>query len=195
VSRSFASLDGRAVQKSLARGFALREISGSFERSVPAWVEAFAAFVARRSVGSADDPTFLQSALDHAGVRGAAKRERVARLFLEQGGLTPALIAAAKRDRTLTKAQLADVQTSFRLADLTGGGFDLVRTVKEQFGVRRSSSSRQAEPPASSPRRCGRPQSAGERDSRRRRSTARRWPGRSRRRIRRWPSSAGSSGL
>ena len=137
VSHSFALLDGAAVQKSLARGFALNEISGSFEKRVPAWLEAFAAFVARSSVSSADDPMFLQSALDHAGVRGAAKRETVARLFLEQRGLTPEVIAALEKDHTVTKVQLADVETSFRLADLTGGGFNIVRAVMAQFGVRR----------------------------------------------------------
>ena len=137
MARSFAALDAPAVQKSLARGFVLNEISGSFEDHVPAWVEAFAAFVARRSVSLSDDPTFLQSALDHAGVQGVAKREAAARVLLEHRGLTEDAIAQLEKDRTLTKAQLADVQTSFNLADLTGGGFDLVRAVQEHFSVRR----------------------------------------------------------
>jgi hypothetical protein len=137
VSRSLPSLDAVAVRKSLARGFGLGEISASFEKRVPAWVEAFTALVARRAVDSAAGPTFLGSALDHAGVRDAAKREAVAQLFLEHRALTPEVIAALEQDRTLTEAQIADVRTSFHLADLTGGGFDVVRTIKEHFSVRR----------------------------------------------------------
>ncbi len=136
VSRSLASVDASAVRKALARGFTQYEISTSFEKGVPGWAEAFAAFVARRAVDS-EEASFLQSALDHAGVRGAAKREAVARLVLEQHGLTPEAVAALAKNRTLTKAQLANVETSFRLADLTGGAFDVVRIIKEHFDVRR----------------------------------------------------------
>jgi hypothetical protein len=62
VSWALASLDEPAVRKALARGLAANEIAASFEQRVPAWVEAFAAFVACQAVGAAEAPSFLQSA-------------------------------------------------------------------------------------------------------------------------------------
>jgi hypothetical protein len=137
VTRSFAALDASAVQKSLGRGFAVNDIPGSLQKRVSVWVEAFAAFVARQAGGPADNPTLLQSALDHAGVQDAATREAAARVLLEHRGLTEAAIVALEENRILTEAQLADVRTSFGLADVTGGGFEIVQTIMERFDLRR----------------------------------------------------------
>ncbi|HWJ24175.1 MAG TPA: hypothetical protein VNS52_17595, partial [Gemmatimonadaceae bacterium] len=149
VSRSITSLDADAARKALARGFTLGEIPKALESKAPAWIEAFAALVVRRMVDSPDGgaPTFLQSALDHAGVREPARREAVARLFLERRALTPDVAAALEREHALPRKQIDDLATSFRLAgvladvtganDVGGGDFATVRAIKEHFDVRR----------------------------------------------------------
>ena len=75
------SLDAAAVRKALTRGFNENEIPESFQKSVAHWVEAFLQFVASRSVSEAIEPTFVKSALEHAGIKNVKKQEKFARLL------------------------------------------------------------------------------------------------------------------
>ena len=134
---SLASLDSSAVRKAFVRGFNLKEISTAFQGKVAGWVDAFAKFVASRTVNGAGKPTFVKSALEDAGITVAKKQEAFARLFNEYKALTPELLAALDQDRSFKKTEIADLQTSFRLADLTQADFSVVKMLKEQFDVRR----------------------------------------------------------
>jgi hypothetical protein len=98
LSRSWSTLDASAVRKALARGIAQLEISSFYQERVPAWVEAFTAFVARQAVSATDTPTFLQSALDHADVQDAAAREAAARVLLAHRELIDEAIAGWEQD-------------------------------------------------------------------------------------------------
>ena len=130
------SLDAAAVRKSLVRGFNAKEIPAIFQANTDAWVEAFLQFVASRTVSESTEPTFVKSALEHAGITDARRQEKFARLFNEHKALTPELLDALEKDRSFKKAEIADLRTSFQLAELTQGDFSIVKMVKEEFGVR-----------------------------------------------------------
>ncbi|HEV8714044.1 MAG TPA: hypothetical protein VGX03_14615, partial [Candidatus Binatia bacterium] len=134
---SLPSLDATAVRKELTRSFNQKEIAETFQEKASDWREAFLQFVARQSVSGATRPTFVKSALEHAGIRNAEKREKFARLFNEYKALTPELLSALEKDRSLQKEEIADLRTSFQLAELTHGDFSVVKTIKEEFAVRR----------------------------------------------------------
>ena len=135
VSPSFAALDDAAVGKALSLAFALRDIPPKLEKQTSAWIKAFAAYLAQRAISATKDPSFLQQALDDAGVKDTASREAVAKLVAQQPTLAPDAAATLEKNGTLTAAQSADVQASFQLADITNGGFDLVKAIKTQFKV------------------------------------------------------------
>ena len=134
---SLTSFDSSAVRKAFVRGFNLKEISTAFQGKVAGWVDAFAKFVASRTVNGAGKPTFVKSALEDAGITVAKKQEAFARLFNEYKALTPELLAALDQDRSFKKTEIADLQTSFRLADLTQADFSVIKMLKEQFDIRR----------------------------------------------------------
>ena len=131
------SLDTAAVRKSLVRGFSANEIAASFQDQADRWLEAFLRFIAARALSDKDNPAFFKSALDHAGIRDAKKQEKFARLFLEHKALTPELLAALDKDKAFSKAEVADLRTSFQLAQLTRSDFSVVKVLKEDFEVRR----------------------------------------------------------
>jgi Tc toxin complex TcA C-terminal TcB-binding domain/Neuraminidase-like domain len=133
---SLSSLDAAAVRKALARGFNEKEVPESFQKKVGVWVEAFLQFVASRHVADGTKPTFVKSVLEHAGIKNNKKQEKFARLFNEYKALTPDLLKRLARDRSFKKSEIANVRTSFELADLTRGDFSVVKAIKEKFKVR-----------------------------------------------------------
>lgn len=137
VLDSLSSLDSSAVRKAFVRGFNLKEISAAFQGKVAGWVDVFAKFVASRTVNGAGKPTFVKSALEEAGITGAKKQETFARLFNEHKALTPELLDALGKNRSFKKTEIADLRTSFGLAELTRGDFSVVKMLKEQFDIRR----------------------------------------------------------
>ena len=133
---SLQSLNSTAVRKALTRAFDSQEIPAALQSHIPAWIEAFETFLANRLVTAKSAPSFLQSALDSAGIRTAAKRETAARLFNQSLSWTPDVSSQLEKDPSFSKAEIADLQTSFQLADLTRAEFTVVQMVKEGFGVR-----------------------------------------------------------
>jgi hypothetical protein len=136
ILNSLSSLDAATVRKAMTRSFNLKEIPEPLRESVPSWVEAFLQFVAHRSVRESAEPTFVKLALTDAGIRDAQKQEKFARLFNEYKALTPELLGALEQDQSFTTTEIADLHTSFQLSDLTRGDFSIVKTIKEEFGVR-----------------------------------------------------------
>jgi hypothetical protein len=133
---SLSSLDAAAVRKALARGFNEKEISQRFQKHIPAWVQAFLKFVAQHTVSAGAKPTFVKSALEHAGIRNSKKQEKFAWLFNEYKALTPELLKALEQDRSFKKSEIANLRTSFQLADLTRGDFSVVKAIKGKFRIR-----------------------------------------------------------
>ena len=133
---SLSALDAFAVHKALTRSFNLKEIPAAWRDNVADWVEAFLQFSASQSVRETATPTFVKLALQDAGVSGAEKQEKFARVFNEYKAITPELLAALAQEQSFTKKEIDDLRTSFQLRDLTQGDFSVVKTLKEAFGVR-----------------------------------------------------------
>ncbi|WP_100902184.1 neuraminidase-like domain-containing protein [Nostoc flagelliforme] len=136
ILNSLSSLDAATVRKAMTRSFNQKEIPEPLRESVSSWVEAFLQFIARRSVSESAEPTFVKLALTDAGIRDAQKQEKFARLFNQYKALTPELLGALEQDQSFTTTEIADLHTSFQLSDLTRGDFSIVKTIKEEFGVR-----------------------------------------------------------
>jgi hypothetical protein len=138
VLDALTALDAAAVHKALTRSFNLEEIPGTFREKVADWVEAFLKFAASHSVSGTDKPTFVKLALDHAGIQDVNKQETFARLFNEYRTITPELLDTLEKDKSFTKVEIADLRTSFKLAELTRADFSVVKMIKEEFGVRQT---------------------------------------------------------
>jgi hypothetical protein len=82
-------------------------------------------------------PTFAGQAIDHAGIDDAAKRQAFARLYAQHQAPTPRRWDALGKQGSFSDAEVADLRTSYRLADLTQGDFSVVKALKDTFGVRR----------------------------------------------------------
>ena len=133
---SLSSLDAAAARKALIRAFNQKEIPEAFRENVDGWVEAFLKFIASHAVRGGDKPTFVKLALEHASIEGAEKQEKFARLFNEHKALTPELLATLEKDKSFKKTEIADLRTSFQLAELTRGDFSVVKMLKEEFDIR-----------------------------------------------------------
>lgn len=134
---SLSALDAVVVRKSLARAFDQNELAKTLNEKTADWVDAFLKFAVRLAVSDATAPTLLKSALEHAGIKDAEKKEKLARLFSEHQALTPELLTALENDKSFKKEEVADLHASFQLADLTQADFSVVKAIKEKFGVRR----------------------------------------------------------
>lgn len=134
---SFPALDAATVGKSLTRGFNLKEIPASLQRNIDPWIKEFLLFIANKVVTDSDKPTFAKLALEDAGIADAAKQEAFALLFNQHKALTPELLEALEKKHSFTKAEIADLGTSFQLSELIRGDFSVVKMIKEKFEVRR----------------------------------------------------------
>lgn len=137
VLDTLPSLDAAAVRKALIRGFSQKEISGTFREKLEDWINAFLKFIASQSVKGGDKPTFIKLALEDARIIDTNKQEKFARLFNEHKALTPELLDALEKDVAFKKEEVANLRTSFEMADLTRGDFSIVKMIKDEFGIRR----------------------------------------------------------
>jgi len=136
VSDAFSTLDANPVRKALNRAFAGRKIREILREKSKEWVEAFLKLMARRAVSDEKTPTFLKQALAHAGIDNADKQEKFAQIFNRYKTLTPELLAMLEKDKSFKKTEIADLRTSYQLAELTRGDFSVVRVLKEEFKLR-----------------------------------------------------------
>jgi hypothetical protein len=49
--------------------------------------------------------------------------------------LTPEFLVVLEKDRSFKKTEIADLRTSYQLADLTRGDFSVVKMIKEEVLV------------------------------------------------------------
>ncbi|MCG7405328.1 neuraminidase-like domain-containing protein [Caballeronia zhejiangensis] len=132
---SLTSLNAAALDKALQRSFDGNEIPPALREQSKKWIRDFLDAMAARTVEDSQNAGFLKQALDHAGV-DAERQHAFAARFNEYKAFMPELIAELEESRTLSTDEVADLRTSFRLADLTQGDFSLVRTIKDEFDVR-----------------------------------------------------------
>lgn len=130
------ALDAAALRKALASSLARREIGEGCRRYFDEWTAAFLAYAASLYLDGATGPSFVKRALEDAGIDGAEKQQKFARLFNEFQSLTPEMVDLLRRDRDFEQEQIDDLRVSFRLAELTQSDFSVVSTMKESFGIR-----------------------------------------------------------
>ncbi|KYF65237.1 hypothetical protein BE11_24800 [Sorangium cellulosum] len=131
------TLDDAAARKALRTAITRRDIGRVGDEQIDAWIRAFARIGARAALGDPKSPTFLGRAVDHARIRDDEKRERVARAYVEHGGLTPAALDTLQKEGGLEAAELDDLRTSFEIGELTRGDFSVVAMLKDRFDLRR----------------------------------------------------------
>jgi hypothetical protein len=136
VFDALPSLDAIAVHKALIRGFNQKEIHESARKNTEGWVEAFLNLIATRALTDSKGATFVKSALEHAGITNAKKQATFARLFNEHKSLTPELLKTLEKDGSFENSEVADLRSSFQLAELTQGDFAVVKMIKDEFGIR-----------------------------------------------------------
>ncbi len=136
LHNSLFLIDAVVVRKTLARAFDRQEIPAAAQKQVDGWIDTFTGLAAKRAAGTKANPTFAGQALQHAGITGAKKQETFTRLLNGQKSLTPELIASLQEDGSFKPAEIADLRTSFQLADLTRGDFSIVKMLKDSFDVR-----------------------------------------------------------
>lgn len=129
------ALDDPAVRKALTRSLNEKEIPPASGDQIESWIRAFSAFVARRTVSESDRPTFVKAALVDAGIGNPEKQELFAALFNKHKALTPELLAEFRKDPAFGEREVAELSTSFQLAELTRADFSVVRMIKEDFRV------------------------------------------------------------
>jgi len=133
---SLPSLDATTVRKALTRSFNQKEISEALRENIDRWIEAFLQFIANLIISQTDRPTFVNLALQDAGIQNIEKQIKFAGLFNQYKALTPELLAALEQDESFTQPEIGDLRTSFQLADLSRGDFSVVKVIKEEFSVR-----------------------------------------------------------
>ncbi len=136
ILENLPSLDAIAVRKALTRGFNAQEIAETFQANVNEWIEVFLTLVARREVTATDQITFVKAALEDARIQTTEKQIKFARLFNQYKALTPELLQELRRDSSFTPTEIADLETSFQLTNLTQGDFSVVRMLKQELNVR-----------------------------------------------------------
>ena len=78
----------------------------------------------------------LKGVLEDAGIQDAGRQEKFARLLGDHRGLTPELVEILKKDSSFKDSGIADLQTSFRIAELAQGNFSAARVLKKAHGIR-----------------------------------------------------------
>lgn len=134
VQKNLLRPTAAAVRNTLTASFDRNDISASHRGQAGKWVEEFLRIAAQRS---SEETTFISQALDHAGVKDAGRKEEFAKLFFEHQALTPELLKEAGKQKVLKASEIADLEVSFQIAELTQADFSVVRAVKEEFDIRR----------------------------------------------------------
>jgi hypothetical protein len=128
-------LGASRVQKALNRRFDINEISEGLRDKIDAWVTDFTQLAATLSVMGKTTSSFLKLALEDAGIKGLKRQEKFAVLFNEHQALTPKLLASLQKDRSFSKGEVAELRTSYGLAELTQSEFSVVRLIKQRFDI------------------------------------------------------------
>ncbi len=105
ILSALPSLDAAAARKALTCSFNAKEIPEALQK-VAGWVGTFLKFVASLSVSGAARPTFVKSALEHAGIKNNKKQETFAGLFNKYKALTPSVLKALERDKSFKSRKL-----------------------------------------------------------------------------------------
>lgn len=135
--RAIPDLDEGGARAALAHGFARGDIAPAWRKREDAWIKTFLALAGRLLLGEEGAPSFAKRALDAAGIADKAAQAKFAVLMQRHRALTPAMLAELANEKAFGKDAIADLKTSYELAELTRGDFAIVTVIKEQLGTRR----------------------------------------------------------
>ncbi len=132
VLAGLPSLDATAVRKALVSALSQNLIPLGGQDKIDVWIKAFFDFVARQTVSS--DGAVLKGVLEDAGIRDAARQEKFAGLLGDYRGFTPRLIDVLKKEGSFEDREIANLQTTFQIAELAQGNFSVARVSKKVYG-------------------------------------------------------------
>lgn len=134
VLAALPSLDATAVRKALTGALNQNLIPSWGKDKVDTWTTAFLEFVARQAV-SGDGASALKGVLEDAGIRDTERQEKFARFLGEHRGLTPELVEVLIKDGSFKASEIADLQTTFQIAELAQGNFSAALVLKKAHGI------------------------------------------------------------
>ncbi|MDO8948376.1 MAG: neuraminidase-like domain-containing protein [Desulfocapsaceae bacterium] len=137
ILRALPVLDAVTVRKALNLAFAKNIISPAPDK-VPRWISDFIEYVSRQVVGAgdADTATFAKLAMVDAGITNIDKQQKFARLFYQHRKFTAALAEELNKDESFKPSEIADIHTSYRIAELTNSDYSAVKVIKKEFDIR-----------------------------------------------------------
>ncbi len=130
-----AALDADGARKTLTDAFAANDLDQALAKNGDAWLAARAAMGAKAALGSAKSPTFAAQALKSAGIAQSDKQTVFAQIVGDSRKLTPQALDALAKSGAFSTDEIADLQTSYHLADITGGDFSVVGAIKQAFDL------------------------------------------------------------
>jgi peptidoglycan hydrolase-like protein with peptidoglycan-binding domain len=137
IRASLPSLDGAAVRKAIMGAVTAHVIPSVDDKQVDQFIDQFLKYSALQSISTQDGQAkpFVRQALEDAGITGDAKQMKFSELFNKYRGFTPELAEELKKDKSFNAVEIASVETSFRLADVTKSDFPVVKVIKNEFNV------------------------------------------------------------
>ena len=133
---ALALVDAAAARKTLVRSFDRNEIPAGLRDNIDKWIAAFMRFAARLAIGDTSQPSVLGWAIERAGIEDADKQRAIAALVAENKGFTRQVVEGLRKHAAFSKQEVADLDVSFQLADLTRGDASVVQAIREDFDVR-----------------------------------------------------------
>lgn len=127
--------DALTIRKRVLSSISEAEIPSSAREKIDEWIEEVKQVVAGHLLSAQATP-FVREALADAGITATAKQEAFARIFAEHRGHTDELVKALK-DEKFKPQEIAELQTSVELADLTQADISVVKAIKQEFEVRK----------------------------------------------------------
>ena len=133
---ALALVDAAAARKTLVRSFDRNEIPAGLRDNIDKWIAAFMRFAARLAIGDTSQPSVLGWAIERAGIEDADEQRAIAALVAENKGFTRQVVEGLRKHAAFSKQEVADLDVSFQLADLTRGDASVVQAIREDFDVR-----------------------------------------------------------
>ncbi len=137
IRAALPSLDAPAVRKALISAFRENVIHPADDGQVAGWIAEFLEYAASQVIaaGDAATTTFVKQALEEAGITTANQQLKFSKLFQQFRGFSPAFVEELSKDESFKASEIADIHTSFRLAEVTNADFSVVKVIKKEFDV------------------------------------------------------------
>lgn len=136
VRLALPSLDAKTVRKAIRIAIRKNVIPATDGKKIEEWTTKFSEYAAQQNIeaGTAKKKTFISQVLKDAGLT-KDKQIKFSKLFQQHRVFSDKLLQDLKADPAFKDAEIADIQTSFRLAELTNSDFSIVKMIKKEFDI------------------------------------------------------------